>query len=113
MSPSRPGADGVGHGGAGQAGHGDNIPRERLLDRLAAQTAERQQLADAAALDLLAFAREGADRHAGDEAAGFHPAGEQAPEEGVGLDQDGEELRRLVDVGLRRRGRHMLDDLVE
>ena len=74
---------------------------------LALQAAEGQQLGDPAALDLLAVARERLDRHAGGEAARFDAAGEQAAQEGVGLDQHGQHLRRLVGARLGLRRRHV------
>ena len=55
-------AEGVGDGGLGEAGDGDDVAGRGLVDRLALQAAEGQQLGDAAALDLLAVARQRLDR---------------------------------------------------
>ncbi len=106
-------ADGIGHGGLGQAGHGDDIARRGLVDGLALEAAEGQQLADPAAFHLHALARQGADRHAGNQLAGFHAAGEQAAQERIGLDQNRQQLRRRVGAALRLGGRNVLDDHVE
>ena len=84
-----------------------------LLDRRAAQATEGEELADPAALDLAAVGREGADRHAGGEDAALHSPGEETAEEGIGFDEDGEQLGRLAASRLGRGRRGVGDDHLE
>ena len=55
-------AERVGDGALGQAGDGDDVARLRLVDRLALEAAEGEDLGDAAGLDQRAVMGEHLDR---------------------------------------------------
>ena len=94
--------DGVGDGGDGEAGDGDDVARFGALDRHALKPAEGHDLRRAAVLDDLAVAVERVDRHVDlDRCPTGRPAGEDAAEEIVAVEQGGEQLERAV----RRRPR--------
>ena len=94
----------------GQTRNGDDIARESLIDGGALQTAKGQHLGDAAYLDQTAVAVEHFDVLIGFDAAGKYPAGDDAAQIGIGL-QNGTQHpeRALLDLGRR----DVTDDKVE
>ena len=85
-----------------EAGDGDDVARDRLLDRRALDAAEGEDLRHAALLDEIAVAIEHLDRRVGPDRAGEDAAGDDAAEIGIGLEQRAEhaeaagaDLRRL------------------
>ncbi len=103
-------ADGVGHGGLGQARDGHDVARERFLDRLPLEPAEGQHLGDAAFLDQLAIAIQHLDALVGLDGARGDAAGDDPAEIRIGFQDGAQEPQR---AGLDRGGFHMADHQVE
>ena len=81
---------------------GDDVARDRLVDRGALDAAEGEDSRDPALLDQIAVAIEHLDRRVGADRAGEDAPGDDAPEIGIGLEQRAEhaeaagaDLRRL------------------
>ena len=91
-----PGAERVGDGALGQAGDGDDVARLGVVDRLALDAAEGEDLRDAAVLDQLAVAVENLDGLVRLDRAGDDAAGDDAAEKGVGLEDGAEHAERAV-----------------
>ncbi len=94
----------------GKAGDGDDVAGEALLDRRALQAAEGQHLGDAAFLDHRAVTVEHFYGLVRFHAARKDPAGDDAAEIGIGL-QDGAQHAEWAVLDIRRR--HMANDKVE
>ena len=105
-------AQGVGDGGLGQPGDGDNIARLGAVDRLPFKAAEGEDFRGAPGFQLAAVHAQGLDCHVGGQATGLDPTGENTAEEGVGFQrrrQHAEGLIRAVDL----RRWNVIDDQVE
>ena len=105
-------AKGVGDGGLGQPGDGDDITGLGALYRLPFEATEGEDFGGAPCLQLAAVHAQRLDRHVGGQATRLDPTGENTAEEGVGFQgrrQHAEGFIRAVDL----RRRNVIDDQVE
>ena len=103
-------AEGVGDGALGQAGYGDDVAGLSLVDGLALEAAEGEDLGDAAGFDDRAVIGQHLDLLVRFQRAGFDAAGDDAAEKRIGFQKRADHAER---AGMDGRRRHMLDDEVE
>ena len=93
-----------------KARDGDDVACFRLVDRLALDAAEGENLGDATLLDHLARAVEHLDRAVGLDRAGEDAAGDDAAEVGIGLEQRAKQSEgAFLDLGLGHVAQHEIE----
>ena len=87
-------AERVGDGALGQAGDGDDVAGLSLVDRLALEAAEGEDLGNAAGFDQRPVIGQHLDRLVRLQRAGFDAAGDDAAEERIGFEQRADHAER-------------------
>ncbi len=103
--------NGVRHGGVHEPRDGDDLASLGTLDGHALEPAEGEDLGRAALLDDVAVDVQRLDRHVDGQRSALDPAGQDAAEEGIAVEQRRKHLELAADIARRRRD--VADDRVE